>query len=81
MYLNSKSINYKGDINFIDVSDINDILKEYYEYFRSKMDGIFVINIPENLCYTDEGFEYGNFPYYFSGIAYYEIAKKLQNLF
>ncbi len=80
LYLNEESIDYDGTVTRNDVSDMNAILRSYYEYFTEKMPNIHVIRVPEGLCYTDKNFEYGNYPYYYNDFAFCKLAQMVREV-
>lgn len=80
LYLNAKSIGFGSECDYFDVGRLNQILKDYYAYFVQLIPNVVKIAIPEELCYTDKYFEYGNYPFYYNKRMFYEVARRIRNL-
>lgn len=79
-YLNEKSVGFDGECDYFEVRDMNQVLKDYYDYFIQLIPNAVRIKVPDELCYTDRYFEYGNHPFYYNKRMFYEIAKCIRNL-
>lgn len=79
-YLNEKSVGFDGECDYFEVRDMNQVLKDYYDYFIQLIPNAVRIKVPDELCYTDRYFEYGDHPFYYNKRMFYEIAKCIRNL-
>ena len=67
-------------VKWDDVKKINDFLDKCYAYFKQKLHGIKVIQIPDDLAYTDLNSKYGDGPHYLNYLAHKKMAEELQIL-
>lgn len=70
---------YYSELDYI--RKINQILKEYYEYFVGICPDAIVIDVvDDNLYFTDKNYEYGAIPSHLNEIENRKIAKKIEDM-
>lgn len=63
------------------ILEMNNMLEGYYQYFQEHMKGIKIIEIPEELFFTDGNSKYGTGPEYLNIRAHREMARNIIDLF
>lgn len=80
LYFNEKSVGFDDQCDYFEVRAMNRILEDYYSYFIKLIPNVIRVKVPEELCYTDKYFDYGNDPFYYNKRMFYEMAKRIRNL-
>ncbi len=67
-------------LSWNEINTINEMLKEYYDFFKANFPEIKVMQVSEELNYTDGASQYGKAPNYLNALAHREMAARLKEL-
>ncbi len=67
-------------LSWDEIEQTNQLLKGYYEFFKENFSQIKVIQVPEELNYTDGNSQYGKAPNYLNYLAHHKMAMLLKEL-
>jgi Glycosyltransferases, probably involved in cell wall biogenesis len=59
---------------------LNEQLVCMENYFMEQLPQTVSVDLPVDLCYTDEDYEYGCYPWHLNGFCYKEMAKQIRKL-
>ena len=62
------------------ITNINDILKDYYSFVKNNAKNLIVITIPAEELYTDESIAYGCYPWNYNINLYTKLTEKVREI-